>query len=708
MTNDLFNFRDYVLFLKDKLDNTDLSQVVWVHWDYWAWKSTTMNIIKELYQEDNLWYDNILEFSAWRNYYNNEHTVWKALLYELAGKIYDIFDNDDIKNSINYDNIKLNEIKNINDLDINKNIDKVILLMEWFKIEENKTVFWKIKQYFENIKKIQNPDELNSYLNNVKNELVSLYVKNISLEIQYNLYQDLKDFDWELKEWKSEFQKNKFLWMLNLVSSIIPNLFSFEWIQNFADLFQKEEQELIKPKIDSLEVIQRKFDILLELYNLISFTNDKITKKPLIIMVDDLDRILPEKSVEIIEILRIFFEKSNKIHFICAIDLRVIEKWIERKFNQLNKWWDLSRIEFEEYLEKIITIPFDLPAIPLVDFDVDNNIFWIDTLIDNKIKERYIVKKDILTELTEFIPNIDKKSIMEKSYFLRKLDKIKNDYIKDKEFNNGYLIIKSNFDILKNKENELINKTSNEYENYFKNIKDNKVFKSIIKTWLQANPRKIKRFIDVFEIYFKILMYRKYNLDDKNFEDNELTKYSALLTKMLIIKLEWDEVYKEFVKDKLYLVFLEDIINKIKDSKYEELDISFNLENIIKISKKYKLPNLLWMLSIGESISSEWQDISIILPNIYLIYYLLPSNSFLKYIEENENFENIWEFNLLKYLYSNDEFKINYYIDLNIIKDDKNVLKLLNSYLKLSTSIIEDNNIQKIKVLDLNPIKNVK
>jgi hypothetical protein len=43
-------------------------------------------------------------------------------------------------------------------------------------------------------------------------------------------------------------------------------------------------------------------------------------------MVDDLDRILPEKSVEILEILRIFFEKSQKIHFICAIDIRVIEK----------------------------------------------------------------------------------------------------------------------------------------------------------------------------------------------------------------------------------------------------------------------------------------------------------------------------------------------------------------------------------------------
>jgi hypothetical protein len=28
LTEDLFNFRDYVLFLKNKLDTTDLSQVV--------------------------------------------------------------------------------------------------------------------------------------------------------------------------------------------------------------------------------------------------------------------------------------------------------------------------------------------------------------------------------------------------------------------------------------------------------------------------------------------------------------------------------------------------------------------------------------------------------------------------------------------------------------------------------------------------------
>ncbi|MDQ7021920.1 MAG: P-loop NTPase fold protein [Candidatus Gracilibacteria bacterium] len=374
MTKDLFNFRDYVLFLKDKLDNTDKSQVIGVHGDYGAGKTTTMNLIKDLYNEDLTGIDNILEFSAWRNYYNNENTVWKSLLYELSGKIYDIFeklgeeDNKLIFSFEGIDNISNNE------------------LVE--KLNENKNGFLtKIKGYLFDNKEFKK--EIDS------NKLIIEFVKETCKEIQYNLYQDLKDFNGELSRGESEANKFPYVTFLKSISALVTLDNSL-----LSDLLKKEEQNLLKPKIDSLEVIQRKFDILFEFYNLIEIKGKKIYEDinkeksyctifkqktpPLIIMIDDLDRILPEKSVEIIEILRIFFEKSKKIHFICAIDIRVIEKGIERKFNQLNHGKDLSRIEFEEYLEKIITIPFDLAAIPLVDFS--ENIQGIDSLIEDSIR----------------------------------------------------------------------------------------------------------------------------------------------------------------------------------------------------------------------------------------------------------------------------------------------------------------------------------
>jgi hypothetical protein len=50
--------------------------------------------------------------------------------------------------------------------------------------------------YFKNIKSILKKDnDINITLDKIKKELISIYIKNTCLEIQYNLYQDLKDFD---------------------------------------------------------------------------------------------------------------------------------------------------------------------------------------------------------------------------------------------------------------------------------------------------------------------------------------------------------------------------------------------------------------------------------------------------------------------------------------------------------------------------------
>lgn len=763
-TQDLFNFRDYVLFLKDKLDNTKYSEVVWVHGDYWAWKTTTMNILKQLYKEDG-GIDNILEFSAWRNYYNKEDTVWKALLYELAWKIYDVFESDKIVESIDFSKINSKNIKSFEELDIDNYFEKIDLLIKWLDLQKEKSIFWNIKTYFSKIKEIKNPNDLEKYLKDIKKDLFLIYIKNSCLEIQYNLYQDLKDFDWELEKWSSTFQKNKVLWIFSLISFWIQNIidFKFEWADKITDLFKKEEQELKKVKIDSLEVIQRKFDILLELYNLISFTDEKINKKPLIIMIDDLDRILPEKSVEIIEILRIFFEKSKSIHFICAIDIRVIEKWIERKFNQLNQWGDLSRIEFEEYLEKIITIPFDLPAIPLVDFDSENNIFWVDTLIKDNFLE--INKKDIIWNLQNYdlkeifknllINFLDKDSNLEKhntnySQKNKLVEYLKNDNFKDffnnevfleNLFSNEYfsndlkqivinitkllkildiewievwdninhwkifikflkkIFINKNFSSKLDNEDKKINYIKLIYYILSISILNNTKFTNIIKTWLSANPRKIKRFMDVFWIYYKILLFRNLKSSkDSNIDD--LLKYAILLSKMLIIKLEWDEIYKEFIRDKYHLLFIEYVAKNIKDS---NMEISFNINKYIKDSKKYKISNLFWMLSISDYFIEKDVEDSKKLLGLYSVYYLYPFIWNFKLqdkIESNENYETLWNINLLKYLYEYDEQKVLLYCT-EIFKNPDNILSTITNFKKFITS---DNigNITNIKILNDN------
>ncbi len=670
-TKDHFRYKDYVLFLKNKLDTSEYSHVVWVHWDYWAWKSTTMNLLKELYQESNFEFDNILEFSAWRNYYNKEETVWKALLYELAGKIYDIFDSIDIDN---YNSIIRKEIQ---------------------EQKEKKSMFERILLWH------------SSYRTEYKEFIES--IKYTCLEIQFNLYQDLKNFDDKLEYYKNKANTDP-IWALKRCLISIPEAIKWEYKIAFSWIFSlliKEEQELKKTKIDSLEVIQRKFDILLSFYEL--FFQDK---NPLIIMVDDLDRILPEKSVEILEILRIFFEKSKKIHFICAIDIRVIEKWIERKFNQLNKWWDLSRIEMEEYLEKIITLPFDLPAIPLVDL-WENSIKWLNVLLNEKYNNKeeninqiiierlilkdYLINKKDNQDLFQFINEFYHKNNDTLEYFKNYFDKnISGIQIVNKEPISEDLCVKlvfknkdENIEIEINDNSEIkkrissftrVSEINSIYEWFYNNILLNfPDFEDIIKTGLSWNPRKIERFLNVFEVYFKILLFRTDNQVIKDINDTDghkikdtFRKYAILLVKMLIIKLEWDEIYREFVKDKLYLIFIEKIAL--------DINISFKINQFIKDSKKYKMQNLFWMLTIWEKFKEFWEN-SNLLKNIYIVYYLFIIDNYNEdEVRSNENYDNIFKFNLLKYLYENNDLKMKeYYEFLKDLYSDKEIFNQISS-----------------------------
>lgn len=614
VSNDLFWFQDYILFLKEKLDHTKESQVVWIHGDYGSWKTTSMNLLSELYSSKVWWdCDNILSYSAWRNYYDKPDTVWKSLLYELAGKIYDVFSEESFSKNFTQ----------TEKLEIDTNTEKDTLKESTWEKYLKKDV---LSFFSKNIETNRDFDEI------IK------YIQYTTKEIQINLYHEVKDQEGILKwqtskasqePWKALAETWKVvIWV---ISSLLGGKLEEVPKQLFevCNLLKKDEQELKKAKIDSLEIIQRKFDILLKFYNL-------FFDVPLIIMVDDMDRILPEKSVELLEILRIFFEKSERIHFVVAIDIRVIEKGIERKFNQLKKDDEMSRIEMEEYLEKIITIPFNLPAIPLVKLW---ELCWVDELIRNELRNignNYQPPKDD-KEMKGITISINTEEIEDVHSKFQKFSEI------------------------------LCSENS-----------DANIFNSVVTTWLQANPRKIKRFLNVFEIYYKILLYRSWKDKSSQNWKNELEN-AIILAKMLIIKLEWDEVYKEFVRDKFYLCALE-YVHLLEQNKWEIL--SFELWGLIKPSKQYKMANLFGMLSIKPYLSeySRINGIQTISPDetirrIYPIYYLISWVSEKFSLEKNENIENIFKFNLLRYLYEGNDLKVDMYVKLfwvgneNVAKD---------------------------------------
>lgn len=76
----------------------------------------------------------------------------------------------------------------------------------------------------------------------------------------------------------------------------------------------------------------------------------------LVIFIDDLDRCLPENAVEVLEAIKLFLGQPNCV-FVVGIDKRVIENGIRIRYG------DRFAMSGADYLEKIIQLPFVLPAV---------------------------------------------------------------------------------------------------------------------------------------------------------------------------------------------------------------------------------------------------------------------------------------------------------------------------------------------------------
>ncbi len=94
----------------------------------------------------------------------------------------------------------------------------------------------------------------------------------------------------------------------------------------------------------------------------------------LIIFVDDLDRCLPEKGIEVLEAIKLFLEVPGTV-FVLGMDREVIQRGIEARyggyFRQQIKGEDRHELPIrgDTYLQKIVQIPFHLPALALADLD---------------------------------------------------------------------------------------------------------------------------------------------------------------------------------------------------------------------------------------------------------------------------------------------------------------------------------------------------
>lgn len=128
----------------------------------------------------------------------------------------------------------------------------------------------------------------------------------------------------------------------------------------FENAIQRERAKIYVEQIRSLEQFQDKFRGVVEQH--ISNNGNR-----LVVFVDDLDRCLPEKAIQVLEAIKLFLDVKDCV-FVLGIDQDVIARGIEMKYKEFKDRKDTDgqprfTIDGIKYLEKIIQLPFQIPPV---------------------------------------------------------------------------------------------------------------------------------------------------------------------------------------------------------------------------------------------------------------------------------------------------------------------------------------------------------
>jgi formylglycine-generating enzyme required for sulfatase activity len=137
-----------------------------------------------------------------------------------------------------------------------------------------------------------------------------------------------------------------------------------EALSNIFTAIHRERARIHIDQIKFLEQFHRYFSELAE---------EHLVKKNLrlVVFIDDLDRCLPDKAVEVLEAIKLFLDTPGCV-FVLGLDQNVITRGIELKYRELgngtrpevqDEAGSHSLINGERYLEKIIQLPFRIPPI---------------------------------------------------------------------------------------------------------------------------------------------------------------------------------------------------------------------------------------------------------------------------------------------------------------------------------------------------------
>ncbi len=127
-------------------------------------------------------------------------------------------------------------------------------------------------------------------------------------------------------------------------------------INTIIDSVHREKKIFNVKNVQFLEEFQLNFEKII---------NDHyvVKKKKAVIFIDDLDRCVPERAIEVLEAIKLFLDVKGCIFVIgIGIDRRVIFEGVRIKYRDFKL--EGEPIDNNEYLDKIIQLSFMLPPIP--------------------------------------------------------------------------------------------------------------------------------------------------------------------------------------------------------------------------------------------------------------------------------------------------------------------------------------------------------
>ena len=118
-------------------------------------------------------------------------------------------------------------------------------------------------------------------------------------------------------------------------------------VEELLDSIQRETKKAYREKIQFVEQFEAEFQ---KLVNNCIGENGR-----LVVFIDDLDRCLPEQSIDILEAIKLFLNAERCV-FVIGVDKKVVQDGIKLRY----KGVDVGGID---YIEKIIQVPFTVPEI---------------------------------------------------------------------------------------------------------------------------------------------------------------------------------------------------------------------------------------------------------------------------------------------------------------------------------------------------------